>query len=298
MIHEDIIKKFYGCGSPIPQGVEGATVLDLGCGSGRDCYLASAMVGEAGKVIGVDMTDEQLEVAKKYVDYHTQAFGFSKPNVDFRKGIIEDLKDSAGIQDNSIDCVISNCVINLVPDKEKVFKEIWRILRPGGELYFSDVYSDRRIPEELRKDKVLWGECLSGALYVEDFRRMMLRSGFNYYYTVSQSEITVENPEVEKQVGNIKFWAISVRAYKIPELEDRCEDYGEEATYLGTLGPGFEDSFKFDRSHVFTTGEKLKVCRNFSLVLTRCPLFAKHFEITPATSHLGLFETSPGVCGC
>ena len=175
MIHEDIIKKFYGCGSPIPQGILGATVLDLGCGTGRDCFMASAMVGEEGRVVGVDMTDEQIDVAKKYVEHHTKAFGFSKPNVEFRKGIIEDLKSSAGIEDNSFDCVISNCVINLVADKEKVFREVWRILRPGGEFYFSDVYSDRRIPEDLRKDKVLWGECLSGALYIEDFRRMMAR---------------------------------------------------------------------------------------------------------------------------
>ena len=91
------------------------------------------------------------------------------------------MKASAGVEDNSIDCVISNCVINLVPDKEKVFREVWRILKPGGEFYFSDVYSDRRIPEDLRKDRVLWSECLSGALYIEDFRRMMTRCGFNYY---------------------------------------------------------------------------------------------------------------------
>jgi arsenite methyltransferase len=249
-------------------------------------------------VIGVDMTDEQLEVARTYIDYHTKAFGFEKPNVEFRKGVIEDLRASAGIEDASLDCVISNCVINLVADKEKVFREVWRILRPGGEFYFSDVYSDRRIPEDLRRDKVLWGECLSGALYVEDFRRMMARAGFNYYYTVSQSEITVDNKEVERQLGEIKFWAITVRAYKIPELEDRCEDYGELATYKGTLAPGLEKSFKFDRSHVFTTGEKLRVCRNFSLVLSKCPLFSRHFEITPGKGHVGLFETSPGVCGC
>jgi len=107
---------------------------------------------------------------------------------------------SAGIEDSSIDCVISNCVINLSGEKEKVLREIWRVLKPGGELYFSDVYSDRRIPEELKKDKVLWGECLSGALYIEDFRRMMDRVGFHYYYTVSQSTITVENSQIEKQL--------------------------------------------------------------------------------------------------
>ena len=131
------------------------------------------------------------------MDYHTQAFGYTKPNVEFRKGVIEDLYGSAGVEDNSIDSVISNCVINLSADKEKVFREIWRVLKPGGELYFSDVYSDRRIPEYLRADKVLWGECISGALYIEDFRRMMARVGFNYYYTVKQSVITVDNKALE-----------------------------------------------------------------------------------------------------
>jgi arsenite methyltransferase len=297
-IHPDIIKKFYGCGSPIPQGIEGATVLDLGCGSGRDCYLASAIVGSKGKVIGVDMTDQMLETAKKYIDYHTKAFGYSEPIVEFRKGIIEDLKTSAGIEDKSIDCVISNCVINLSPDKERVFKEVWRILKPGGEFYFSDVYSDRRIPEHLKQDKVLWGECLSGALYIEDFRRKMVNAGFNYYYTFSQSLITVNNPEIELQLKNIKFYSITVRAYKIEELEDRCEDYGDEATYLGTLAPGLEESFKFDHSHVFKTGEKTRVCRNFSLVLRKCPLYAKHFKVIEGKNHIGLFESTPGVCGC
>ena len=166
------------------------------------------------------MTDEQLEVANNFVDYHTKAFGFSKPNVEFRKGIIENLKESAGIDDNSIDCVISNCVVNLSPSKEQVFKEVWRVLKPGGEFYFSDVYSERRIPLSLQNDKVLWGECLSGALYIEDFRRVMAKEGFNYYYTVKQSEITVGNGEIEQQVGGIKFYSFTIRAYKIPELED------------------------------------------------------------------------------
>lgn len=122
--------------------------MDLGCGTGRDCYLASAMVGKNGQVIGIDMTDEQLEVANKHKEYHREAFGLGKSNVDFRKGVIEDLK-SSGLEDNSVDVVISNCVINLSASKEQVFKEIWRVLKPGGELYFSDVFSDRRIPQYL-----------------------------------------------------------------------------------------------------------------------------------------------------
>ena len=176
-IHPEIIEKFYGCGSPIPDEVSGLTVLDLGSGTGRDVYLASGLVGEHGKVIGVDMTEEQVAVAKSHIEYHRESFGFEKSNVEFILGNIEDLK-VLGIEDNSVDLVISNCVINLVDDKAVVLKEIWRVLKEGGELYFSDMYADRRIPGYLKKDKVLWGEGLTGALYVEDFRRIMKNIGF------------------------------------------------------------------------------------------------------------------------
>lgn len=121
----------------------------MGCGTGRDCYLASALVGEKGKVIGVDMTDEQLEVAIKHKEYHREKFGLAEDNTSFVKGTIEDLK-TLGIEDETVDVVISNCVINLSGAKEKVFQEIWRILKEGGELYFSDIFSDRRIPEHLK----------------------------------------------------------------------------------------------------------------------------------------------------
>lgn len=289
LVHPDIIKKFYGCGSPVPKGINGATILDLGCGTGKDCFVASAFAGQNGKVIGVDMTKEQIDVAQLHVDYHTKAFGFSSPNVEFHKGIIEDLT-SVGIQDNSIDCVISNCVINLASNKEKVFKEIWRSLKDGGELYFSDVYTDRRIPDHLKNDKVLWGECLSGSLYIEDFRRIMAKVGFNYYYVVSQSQITVGNEEIQQQLGGIKFYSITIKAYKIPELEDKCEDYQEEAEYLGTLGEGLENRFDYDLTHKFIKGEKMKVCRNLALVLTKCGLYQKHFSVSDSKSHQGLFD--------
>ena len=169
-LHPEVLERFYGCGSPLPPALEGKTVLDLGCGTGRDCYLLSKLVGPTGRVIGVDMTPEQLEVAVRHRDWHAERFGYA--NVEFLHGHIENLA-AVGIADNSIDVVVSNCVINLSPEKPRVLAEIFRVLKPGGELYFSDVFADRRIPAELRQDPVLLGECLGGALYWEDFRRIL-----------------------------------------------------------------------------------------------------------------------------
>ena len=153
-IHTEVASRYYGCGLVRPQQLEGMRILDLGSGSGRDCYILSHLVGEQGFVVGVDMTDEQLAVANKYIDYHTEAFGYAKPNVEFKKGYIEKL-DELELEDNSFDIIVSNCVINLSPDKESVLKEAYRVLKHGGEHYFSDVNSERRVPQELVHDQVL-----------------------------------------------------------------------------------------------------------------------------------------------
>eukprot|EP00347_Sterkiella_histriomuscorum_P021653 403333231 len=289
---DKIINKFYGCGSPIPSCIEGKTVLDLGCGTGRDCYLASALVGQHGKVIGVDMTDEQLDIARKHADYHKDKFGHAESNVNFLTGTIEDLK-SIGIQDESVDVIISNCVINLSGDKENVIKEIWRTLKYGGELYFSDMFSDRRIPKHLGKDSVLWGEGLSGAQYLEDFRRLMQKVGFQSHYIVKKRKITINNQMVQMQVGPINYYSITVRAFKIPEIEDRCEDYGQTASYLGHI-EGMDDSFKFDSQHIFKRGEPVRICRNFAEIFNKSRL-APHFEVSKEGDHQGILDL-PGVC--
>jgi len=260
-IDDEVLTKFYGCGSPLPVAIEGKTVLDLGCGSGRDVYLASKLVGPDGYVIGVDMTDEQLDVARRHVDSQMTKFGFSKPNVEFRKGYIEDLA-LAGIEDNSIDVVISNCVINLSPDKPAVYSEIFRVLKPGGELFFSDVFADRRVPRELLEDPVLRGECLAGALYVEDFRRLLYELGCPDYRVVTGHDIEIENHEIERKVGMINFRSLTIRAFKLDSLEDICEDYGQVATYLGTI-PEAPHRFVLDDHHTFHTGKADAGVRQF-----------------------------------
>ncbi len=286
-IEDEIIEKFYGCGSPIPFELEGKVVLDLGCGSGRDVYIASKLVGKEGFVIGVDMTDEQLGIANKYITKQTKIFGFDKPNVEFKKGFIEDLK-SCGIEDNSIDVIISNCVINLADDKGAVFKEIFRVLKPGGELYFSDVFTDRRIPKHLKNDPVLYGECLSNAMYVEDFRRMLRNIGILDYRIIEESPITIDNPEVEEKIGFINFVSLTIRAFKIDSLEDVCEDYGQIATYQGTI-KNSPHKFILDDHHLFETGKPMLVCGNTADMISKTR-FAKHFEIAgDKNTHYGIF---------
>lgn len=289
-VHPEIRDRFYGCGSQIPPALEGATVLDLGCGAGRDAYVLAQLVGREGRVIGVDMTVEQLEVARRHQDWHAQRFGYA--NTDFRPGYIEDLA-AAGIADGSVDVVVSNCVLNLSPDKARVFGEILRVLKPGGELYVSDVFADRRIPAELARDPLLLGECLGGALYWEDFRRLMTAAGCADVRTVSRSPLAIHNPEIERRIGFVGFTSATIRAFKL-DLEDRCEDYGQVATYLGGLD-GCPHAFALDDHHRFETGKPMLVCGNTADMLSRSR-YAAHFRVDGNRSrHFGLFDcAAPG----
>lgn len=290
-IHPEITEKFYGCGSPIPPLLGGCRVLDLGCGTGRDAYIVSALVGQNGSVLGVDMTDEQLAVAKKHLNYQMRQFGFSKPNIEFKKGYIEDLSD-LGIQDNSIDVVISNCVINLSPDKRAVFREIFRVLKPGGELYFADVFTGRRMPDTLQSDPILYSECLGGALYIEDFRRILREAGCLDYRVVSRRRIVLKNKEIEAKAGMVDFYSMTIRAFKLGDLEDICEDYGQVATYLGTI-PYHPHVFELDDHHAFIAQKPMLVCGNTASMLTHTR-YAPHFKVRGDRAiHFGPFNCAP-----
>lgn len=287
-VHPEVQQRFYGCGSPIPPALEGATVLDLGCGSGRDCYVLSKLVGPRGRVIGLDMTGEQLAVARAHQQHHARVFGFA--NTEFVQGYVEAL-DAAGIADESIDVVISNCVLNLSPDKPRVFGEIFRVLRPGGELYFSDVFADRRVPTSLVADPLLVGECLGGALYIEDFRRLMAASGCHDARVVDTRPLSLDNREIERRVGFIHFQSLTVRAFKL-DLEDRCEDFGQVARYLGTALE-HPHAFDLDDHHHFETGRPMLVCGNTADMISKTR-YAPHFRVTGDKSiHYGLFDCAP-----
>ncbi len=286
-LHPEVIEKSYGCGSPIPVCLEGCTVLDLGCGTGRDVFLASQLVGPEGRVIGVDFTDGQLDVASRQVEWHRQKFGFARANTDFRKGPLEDLA-ALGIEDDSVDVVISNCVLNLCPDKGVVLREIARVLKPGGELYFSDVFASRRIPTDLANDPAFHGECLGGAWYWEDFRRVIGKALSPDFRVVSRSRLSLEDPHMATVSEGIDFDSATVRAFHIDSIEDRCEDYGQTVMYKGTVSPCGR-IFQLDPAHRFEVGRPERVCGNTAAMLAETR-FGRHFEVLgDRSSHFGLF---------
>lgn len=287
-IHDEVLMRYYGCGLVAPQALQGLRILDLGSGSGRDAYTLSAMVGEHGSIVGVDMTDEQLAVANRHIDFHQKAFGYQNANVEFHKGYLEKL-DELGFDDNSFDVIVSNCVINLCEDKEAVLREAYRVLKPGGELYFSDVYADRRVPQALIDDPVLYGECLSGALYWNDFLSLSKSAGFADPRLVEDRVLGINNADIEALIGHINFYSATFRLFKIPQLESSREDYGQSVTYKGTIDQ-HPQVFELDGQHKMEKGEITAVSGNTWLMLHNSR-FREHFEFTGSQdTHLGIFS--------
>lgn len=287
-VHPQVDAKFYGCGFPIPEALDGMVVLDLGSGAGRDVYLLSQFVGPKGFVHGVDMTDEQLDVAREHIAWHTERFGFSEPNVAFHKGYIEDL---SMIEDASVDVVVSNCVVNLSPRKDLVLAEIARVLKPGGEFYFSDVFADRRLPDEIAFDPILHAECLGGAMYQFDFEQLAKASGFGDPRMLERAPITIQNDEIEQKVGAARFFSVTLRLFKLDGLEARCEDYGQIAVYKGTI-PTSAAVYMLDDHHLFEVGRPERVCGNTASMLQDTRL-GEHFTIVgDRSTHYGVFDCS------
>jgi len=287
-IAPEVTARYFGCGLVVPESLQGLRVLDLGCGSGRDVFALSRLVGESGFVLGVDMTTEQLDVARRHVEYHRAKFGYHAPNVEFRQGYIEDLAALA-LAPESFDVIVSNCVVNLSPSKASVLAEAWRMLKPGGEMYFSDVYADRRVPAQVACDPVLYAECLGGALYWNDLLRIARAAGFTDPRLVTDEPIEVRNPRLAARVGNIRFFSATYRLFKLEGLETACEDYGQAVAYRGTAAH-HPHALLLDKHHRFEARKVVPVCGNTYRMLhdTR---FAPHFDFYgDTTTHYGIFE--------
>ncbi len=294
VIPEEIIERDYGCGDPSKYVNPGETVLDLGSGTGKICYIISQKVGEEGKVIGVDLNDEMLGLARSYQKEIGDKIGYH--NVEFRRGKIQDLKldldkadvflkenpikdasDLIGyeefiegqqknqplISDGSIDLVVSNCVLNLVKDedKKKLFAEIHRVLKKGGRVAISDIVSDEGIPEHLKNDPELWSGCISGALKEDEFLQAFADVGFYGIQIESRQE------EPWQTIEGIEFRSLTLTAYK--GKEGPCLERNQAVIYRGPWKAVIDDD-----GHTLHRGERMAVC-------------AKTFEIYSKEPYVG-----------
>jgi SAM-dependent methyltransferase len=220
------------------------------------------------------MTDQQLEVSKKHVeDYTKNVLKYEKPNMQFFKGYIENISGIKEIAKESVDVVISNCVINLCPNKRLVLEEVYKILKFGGEFYFSDVYSNRRLPENVTKNETLYGECVAGAVYINDFIKFCKEVGFTDPRELSRRELKFESDEDSDEktklielLGEAKFYSITYRLFKLKNLEPNCEDYGQYAVYLGNIAES-PNGYKLDDHHFFEKNKPELVCGNTAAML-------------------------------
>jgi len=260
-IPPEVIERFYGCGSPVGlAGIHaGETVVDLGSGAGIDVFIAAKKVGPTGRAIGVDMTDPMLGVARGAQATVAQNLGYDV--VEFRAGFLEAIP----LPDQTADLLTSNCVINLSPDKRRVFSEMWRVLKNHGRIVVADIVSDREVPPHQRKDPRLWGECISGALTEEEFLADLERAGFYGIQVLSKT--------FWKVVEGHRFSSLTVRGYKF-EKTAGCLYMGQTATYLGP-GKGISD----EEGHWFPRNVAISVCTDTAAKLSYPPyamLFVVH----------------------
>ncbi|PTY02072.1 methyltransferase [Verrucomicrobia bacterium LW23] len=293
-IPAEVIEKDYGCGDPSKHVHEGETVLDLGSGTGKICFIASQVVGPLGKVIGVDMTDDMLEVARRNAPIVAERIGHA--NVEFRKGRIQDLSldlealdaelkrhpvlDSAAflssadelrvtqplIATDSIDVVVSNCVLNLVEPQAKpqLFREIFRVLKNGGRAVISDIVCDEQVPEHMQNDPDLWSGCISGALTEEGFLKAFADAGF---YGIEVLKLDVQP---WRTVEGIEFRSMTVRAYK--GKQGACFERNQAVIYRGPFREVLDDD-----GHRMERGVRYAVCDKTYNLYKKAP-YAAYFD--------------------
>jgi ubiquinone/menaquinone biosynthesis C-methylase UbiE len=314
-IPQEVIERDYGCGDPSRYLREGETVLDLGSGTGKICFIAAQIVGPTGRVIGVDMTDEMLEVARRNAPIVGERIGYA--NIEFRKGRIQDLAldlelldrelkrnpitnaasflaaDELGeelrvkqplVANDSIDVVVSNCVLNLVEPKSKrqLFEEIFRVLRKGGRAVISDIVGDEEVPEEMQSDPELWSGCISGALTEEGFLQAFAHAGF---YGI---QILTRDAQPWRTVQGIEFRSVTIEAFKGKQGE--CFERNQAVIYRGPFKEVLDDD-----NHRMERGKRYAVCDKTYNLYKKAP-YLEFFEFVDPIVDLPLSEARPFDC--
>jgi SAM-dependent methyltransferase len=300
-IPDEVIERDYGCGDPSRYVREGETVLDLGSGGGKICFIASQIVGAEGRVIGVDMNDEMLGLAREFAPAVAENIGYA--NVEFRRGRIQDLalnvdlletwlndnpvksmqdltrleeekerlaREHPLVPDNSVDLIVSNCVLNLIREEEKdqLIEEMFRVLKPGGRIAHSDIVSDEVVPAHLRNDPELWSGCVSGAFQELDFLRRLEAAGF---YGI---EIDKWESEPFAVVEGIEFRSVTILAKK--GKEGPCMEGGHAVVYKGPWKQVVDDD-----GHTLERGVRTAVCAKTFRILSGEPYAGQTIGIEP-----------------
>ena len=315
ILPEEIIERDYGCGDPSAFVKTGETVLDLGSGGGKICYIASQIVGEKGKVIGVDTNTEMLALSNKYRDELAEKIGFG--NVEFRYGKIQDLKlnlklvdeylktnpinsaedfanyesfvqkskaENPLIADDSIDVILSNCVLNLVkPEfKEQMFAEMFRVLKRGGRVAISDIVADEDVPQHLQEDAELWSGCISGAFREDKFIEAFDKAGF---YGM---EIVKRDEKPWQTVEGIEFRSVTVVAYKGKQGE--CLERNQAVIYKGPWKKVLDDD-----GHMLERGQRMAVCNKTFNIYGKEP-YASQIELIEPIEEIALENATEFDC--
>jgi radical SAM protein with 4Fe4S-binding SPASM domain len=275
-IPPEVVERFYGCGSPVSAAAltPGETMVDLGSGAGIDCFIAAKKVGAEGRVYGIDMTDAMLRVANDCRPQVASSLGWDV--VEFRRGFLE----SIPIDDACADVVTSNCVINLSPDKPKVFREIWRVLRDHGRVVVADIVAGREVPTKMRADGQLWGECISGALTEEAFLAGLERAGFH--------GVSILKKTFWREVEDCRFYSVTARGYKF-EKKAGCTYVGQYAVYLGPLKATIDEE-----GHLFPRGTPVEVCTDTAAKLSHAPYAGSFAVVDGPSGHINV----DGDAGC
>ena len=314
-IPEEVIARDYGCGDPSQHLKEGETVLDLGSGTGKICFIASQVVGPKGKVIGIDMTSEMLDVARRNAPLVADTIGYG--NVEFRRGVIQDLsldldrldaelaarpiqgadaylaseeliarlrRDSPLVEDASVDVVVSNCVLNLVAasHKRQLFEEIHRVLRRGGRAVISDIVSDEPVSDDMMRDPELWSGCISGALTEEGFLAAFEEAGFYGIRVLSRQE------EPWRTVQGIEFRSLTIEAFKGKEGE--CWERHQAVIYRGPFKEVLDDD-----DHRMQRGRRYAVCDKTYQLYRQAP-YSEHFDFVEPRVAIPLDDAEPFDC--
>jgi SAM-dependent methyltransferase len=314
-IPQEVLDRDYGCGDPSRYVKPGDVVLDLGAGGGKICFIASQLAGPSGRVIGVDMNDAMLELARKSAPEVAARVGYA--NVEFRRGRIQDLaldvdrldawlrenpiarasdlasledatarlrSESPLIPDASVDLVVSNCVLNLVRpgDKSQLVREIFRVLRVGGRIAISDIVSDEPVPAELQADPELWSGCVSGAFQEVEILRELEAAGFHGIAIDQWSETPF------RVVDGIEFRAVTITAHK--GKQGPCFEANQAVIYRGPWKQVLDDD-----GHVLKRGERAAVCAKTFRLLTSAPYAA---EIIPVPPRIEIPESERALFDC